>query len=269
VGGLYLDLGKPEVAMLYFDKALRANPESHIALHEMGNAAMSQKNYDEAVKYYDRALASGAPELFKALVLNNRSIAMERLGKMEESFRNAERANKLDPLLPGPYLRLATFYVRQQQTDRAISLLEEAIERTHPREFDIYYLLGNLYLGFGLSEKAFETVNAYRKINPFETRMYYFLAEVYIRHKQYDKALVAYQQVLKYAPKHSQTHAMIGNLFELAGRKDRAKEFYEKALEYDADNEYAKKKLAEFEGLGFEEGGEAESEEVEEGGTEE
>jgi tetratricopeptide (TPR) repeat protein len=243
IGGLYFDLGKPVRAKESFEKALELNPENHIALQELGNFAVQGGKYEDALKLYSRALEATSSDLFRALILNNRSIAYEKLGKGQESIRDAELANKLDPTLPGPYLKLASFYAGNNQTDRAIALLERAIQRANPKDFELYYFLGRLYLGLGLSEKAFNTVKSYQLVNPFEPRMYFFLAEVYIQNKQYDKALLAYQQVLKFAPRDSQTHALIGDLLARAGKRDKAIEFLKKALEYDPKNQFAQERL--------------------------
>jgi tetratricopeptide (TPR) repeat protein len=247
LGGLYYDAGKPERAKEAFQKALQEYPENHVALQEMGNFAVQEGKYEEALKLYGRALDAAPSDLFRALILNNRSIAYEKLGKAQDSIRDAEVANKLDPMLPGPYLKLAAVYAQNNQTDRAIALLERAIQRANPKDFSLYYMLGRLYLGFGLSEKAFNTVKSYRFVNPFEPRMYFFLADVYIQSKQYDKALLAYQQVLKFAPKDSQTHALIGDLLARAGKPDKAIQFLKKALEYDPKNQFAQEKLKEVE----------------------
>ncbi len=242
IGSLYNELGQATKARLAFENALTVNASNAMALYELGNFACEEEKYEKAIELYSRAEEQNLRSIL-AGILNNRAIAHDKLNNQDAALNDLERAIRLAPELSRPYLKLAEIYLRRQQPEKAIAILEGALQKVQPPDFEIYFLLGSLYVQLGHLEKAFETVYAYRKVNAFEPRMYYFLGDVLVRSGQYLKAAKAYSQVLKFNPEDAMAYVGMGNALELAGNIEKAREMWKQVLTLDPQNVYARQKL--------------------------
>jgi tetratricopeptide (TPR) repeat protein len=242
IGSLYSELGDPIKARTAYEKALKVNASNAMALYELGNFACEEENYEKAVELYSRAIEQN-PHGILGGILNNRAIAYDKLNKRDAAIEDLRRALRLAPALSGPYLKLAEIYLRGKEPEKATAILEEALQMVRPADFEIYLLLGKLYVQLGHLEKAFDTVYSYRKITPYEPRMYYFLGDVLMSSGQYGEAAKAYAQALKINPKDATAYIGIGNAMELAGRIDKARELWKQALTLDPQNVVARQKL--------------------------
>ena len=52
----YIDLGRYDEAIQYYDKALQIDPNDTVALNNKGVALSDLDRYDEAIQNYDKAL---------------------------------------------------------------------------------------------------------------------------------------------------------------------------------------------------------------------
>jgi large repetitive protein len=85
---------KYEEAITYYDKALAIDPNYVYALNGKGNAIAVLGKYEEAITYYDKALAID-PNYSDAL--NNKGITLADLGKYEEAITYYDKALAIDP----------------------------------------------------------------------------------------------------------------------------------------------------------------------------
>ncbi len=127
--------GHTSDAILYFQEALRLNPEHLIALENLGNACRQQKRWDEARELLERALKVGPqePEV-------NYSLAMvfAQTGDTERAYQYLRKALELRPAYPEALNNLGVLYLRTQRRDEAVATFEECI-RVAPA-FDQSYL---------------------------------------------------------------------------------------------------------------------------------
>jgi tetratricopeptide (TPR) repeat protein len=86
--------GNYEEAITYFDKALAIDPNYKEALNGKGDALVDQGNYEEAITYFDKALAIDPN--YK-LALNNKGYALGGQGNYEEAITYYDKALAIDP----------------------------------------------------------------------------------------------------------------------------------------------------------------------------
>ena len=87
-------LGKNDLALASYDRALALRPDHADALSNRGNTLLALNRFDEALANYDRALAV-RPNYAEAL--SNRGSALEKLNRFDEALASYDRALALRP----------------------------------------------------------------------------------------------------------------------------------------------------------------------------
>ncbi|HSM18081.1 MAG TPA: protein kinase [Gemmatimonadales bacterium] len=102
--------------------------QSHAAL---GHEADARAGYQRALEVVQEHLALNPDDPRAATMC---AVALCRLGQPEEGLRWAQRAVEIDPEDAGVCYNVACLYALEGQTDKALSCLEEAIERGFGRK---------------------------------------------------------------------------------------------------------------------------------------
>ena len=87
-------LGKKDMALASYDRALEVRPDSAEALYSRGNILRELKRFEDALASYDRALAV-RPDYPEALC--NRAVTLHDLKRFEEALASYDRALTLRP----------------------------------------------------------------------------------------------------------------------------------------------------------------------------
>ena len=157
-------------------KALQIDPmlaEAHAALG--------------AIKFeFDWDWAGAEREFKRAIELNPNSepahssygfylVSMQR---WEESFAELDRAQQLDPILPGVNWRLWNYYWLQRRYDKAIELARKRLE-LRPTDPMSHAFLGGPYGQLGMHAEAVSEFEKGVSLDPDDLRLKAFLARVY------------------------------------------------------------------------------------------
>ena len=94
LGNSYLELGKPERAIMYFNKSYELNKGQGLMLNARGLAKFNIGDYTEAIADYDLAIRM---EPTYSLAFNNRGNARQTLGQYQEALQDYNQAISLDP----------------------------------------------------------------------------------------------------------------------------------------------------------------------------
>lgn len=97
------------------DLLISMDPE---VLKNKGNERYKQGRFEEALAFYDRAIALDST---KATYRSNRSAALIGLGRLVEALVECKEAIRLDPSYQRAHYRLAKIYVRLGETEKALS----------------------------------------------------------------------------------------------------------------------------------------------------
>jgi tetratricopeptide (TPR) repeat protein/peroxiredoxin len=142
--------GRTTEAIPYFQEALKLYPDHLIALENLGNAYRQKKNWDEARKTLERAVANG-PQDPEA----NYSLAMvfAQLNDNDQAYEYLQRALKARPGYPEALNNLGVLYLRTGRRDQAVASFEECI-RAAPAFDQSYMNLARVYALEGSPDKA-------------------------------------------------------------------------------------------------------------------
>jgi len=150
-------------------------------------------------------LAYGQTNKEKALAKGQEAIKLMDNGKLDESIKLLEEAQKLDPdRFDYPY-ELAYAYYSKEDYKGAINILEKNIDHKDVTE-RLFQLLGNSYDVLGKSDKAFEAYDAGLKKFPNSGMIYLEKGNVHWNKKEYGKALPFYEKGIEVDPKFSSNY---------------------------------------------------------------
>jgi len=94
LGTLYSRIGDLNNSRILYEAAFRNAPQQPVAYFNLGNDLLNQRLYRQAIQAFDEALALYPTDV---MALNNRGIALCRLGKARRARRDFQKAINLDP----------------------------------------------------------------------------------------------------------------------------------------------------------------------------
>ncbi len=144
-------------------------------------------------------VAFGQSNKEKALEKGKEAIKLMDNGKLDESIKLLEEAQKLDPDdINYPY-ELGYAYYAKKDFKMAIKYLESILKHNDISD-QVYQLLGNSYDNFGKADKATETYEQGLKLFPNSGKLYLELGVIEMGKKDYNKALTYYEKGIEVAP---------------------------------------------------------------------
>ena len=143
--------------------------------------------------------AYGQRDKDKALEKGRAAIELMDNGKLDESIKLLEEAQKLDPdRFDYPYEIALAHYLKKDYKE-TIKILETLVNHKDVSE-RLYQMLGNCYDIIGNSEKAFEIYDLGLKKFPNSGMIYLEKGNVYWGKKEYEKALPFYEKGIEVDP---------------------------------------------------------------------
>lgn len=144
-------------------------------------------------------IAYGQTDKEKALEKGQEAIKLMDNGKVDESIKLLEEAQKLDPeRFDYPY-ELAYAHYLKEDYKGVIKILEKNIDHKDVNE-RLFQLLGNSYDVLGKTDKAFEAYDAGLKKFPNSGMIYLEKGNVYWGKEKYGKALPFYEKGIEVDP---------------------------------------------------------------------
>ncbi len=156
--------------------------------------------------------AFGQTNKEKALEKGKEAVSLMDQGKLDESIKLLEDAQKLDPDdIIYPYEAAYAYYLKKDYK-KAIKIGESLL--THENVSDmVYQLLGNTYDNFGKTDKAIETYEAGIKKFPNSGKLYLEMGVVQMGKKEYNKAVFYYEKGIELDPKFPSNYYWAAKLY--------------------------------------------------------
>eukprot|EP00826_Nyctotherus_ovalis_P044733 TRINITY_DN4865_c0_g1_i12.p1 TRINITY_DN4865_c0_g1~~TRINITY_DN4865_c0_g1_i12.p1 ORF type:complete len:564 (+),score=207.99 TRINITY_DN4865_c0_g1_i12:207-1898(+) len=232
-----------------------------------GNKEYKKKNFEEALKLYDKALSLNPKE--PVYILNKASVYLS-MGKFEECFTACDDAIKLaDELMPRPFDKIAKAYARKgncytqmKKWDEALemydkSLLEvndhavkeakrnceslkkadEAEKYLDPEKAEEAKERGNKFYRDGNFVEAIKEYTESIKRNPKVAAVFLNRALSMMKVLDYERALEDIDMALKLDPKYAKAYAKRGNIHYFLKKYHKAVEDYNNGLAIDPNNQ--------------------------------
>lgn len=235
-------LNQYEQALSLYESILRSeqDPQFFIARLSAASVLIKLGRLHDAKIYYEQAkdLAIGNPDREAALHIGL-ATWYESQNRWDGALLEYDKASKLIPELPIPYLHRAIIYEKQNLDTLARQNYVDYIERVERQGYNI----GSAYHSFAgyLHRKKFyqEAITNYRRSLPFETDkaiVYAHIGQVYVELNDQQKALQAFQTA-RQSPSHNRS-----SVYDLYGRAlvaftcvDEAIELFEQSIQESKD----------------------------------
>jgi len=122
----YNRTGQNEKAEKLFREVVAAHPQMYDITYSLGLLLAEMHKYEEAADYLGKA-ADGMPDYSRARY--NQALALLKLKKWQEGAAALEKAITQDPAVEGYFVALANLYLNFGMTDRARELAEAVIQK--------------------------------------------------------------------------------------------------------------------------------------------
>jgi tetratricopeptide (TPR) repeat protein len=135
-----------------FKQSLALDPKAVPALAYLGITYAERGLYDNALNFYQRAIALN-PQLGTLQYLVADTIIRSSVGDTSQAEKYLKRAIELDPNLAAAYLSWGQLRVRAHQYAEAAPLLERAVS-LQPELLEAHYQLGRVLLRLKRTDEA-------------------------------------------------------------------------------------------------------------------
>jgi tetratricopeptide (TPR) repeat protein len=161
-----------------------------------GNKALNQKNYAEALRLYDEAIAKNAD--FSDAYLN-KGITLLKLGRPDDAYEILTEAIRIDPsLVQANLVRAEAGLDLGRLQDARLDL--DIIEKKY-RDSTRYYLVeGNLYEAQGNASSALAAYDRSIALNKLNTEAYVNRGAVHYRIRNFQQARHDFENALALDP---------------------------------------------------------------------
>jgi tetratricopeptide (TPR) repeat protein len=162
-----------------------------------GRAALSKKNYKEAIALLEKATL-GYSNFFEAQLLLGTALMDVR--EWEKAEKPLLRAVEIKPEHAIAKLALGEVYWRQKRNADAEHLLQEGL-KLDQKSWHGHFTLGRLYWDMGEVTKAGAPIGMTLQLKPDLAEAHLLAGNILLRVNQRERALIEYREYLRLAPK--------------------------------------------------------------------
>lgn len=239
-GECYRSLNQPDQAKRSIEAAFRINPEGPAVLARLGEVALAEKRYDDAVKYLVSALEKqpAADKLHYTL-----GMAYRGAGDMEKARLHMSKYGMVDVQPPDPLKKKLKELVKGYHTHllsgklafsakrytEAVDAYRKAIA-ADPEKAGAKVDLGVALAKLGKYKEAIAQFEAAIELAPDNASANFDLGAVYSYLGNHAKAIEHFQIVIDKDPKDAGAHLGLADALRNAGRFENAFEHYKTAV---------------------------------------
>ncbi|WP_175995376.1 tetratricopeptide repeat protein [Burkholderia vietnamiensis] len=229
LGNALQDLGEHEAAAVSYAKAVAHQPQYADAYSNLGNALRAQEKFDEAADAYRRAIAL-QPGL--RVAHQGLSETLRAAGDLRGAVDHAREG--LDPGDADAHCVLARLLQRMSEFDKAVALLERAIE-IDPAHARAWAWLGDLRNQQGRFGQAVHLCRRAIELDPELADAYNFLGFAYHNLNLFAAAELSHRHAVELNPDDADAHHNLAAVLFRLEKLDDAMKHYEIARERGID----------------------------------
>ena len=228
-------LGRPDNAIADFTQAIRLDPNDPIAFSNRGNTYYSTDNYAQAVADYSEAIRLDPANPVR---YEKRALAYRAAGNPVKAADDERKAEELagtgyesqDPL---HYFHRAEAYLGQDEFDKCITDLTEAIRLQPAVAGPVYALRGQAYSRKGDWERAIADYTQAIELNPTKAAYHLNRGLACAEKRDYDRAIADYSRAIVLDPKDGHAWFLRGLAWGFKGNHDQEIADLDEALRLD------------------------------------
>lgn len=225
-GVILKKMGRIDLAVEAYTKALFVKPDDGYTYFNLGNALKQQGKLEESVGAYTRAL-SVIPN--HADTYYNMGNALRQQGKLEEAIGAYAKALKIMPCFDDAYNNMGNIFRDQEKLGEALEAYNNALA-IKPETPEVYTNIGNVLRDQGKQDQAIEAYAKAIAIKPDNAEAYTNMGGVLRDQGQLGEALEACAKALSINPNFVEAWINIGNTLRDQGKLGESLHAYAKAI---------------------------------------
>ena len=226
LGSVLQVLGRYAEAAAHYRKALTLEPGYAEGHNNLANALRKLGQYDEALAHYRKALAL-RPE--NAELHSNLGNLLQDLTRFDEALASHERALALKPDFPEAHNNRGNALMSLQRPGEAMAAYEQALA-LKPDYAEAHYNRGNALRDLGRVGEAVASFDEALGLRPDYPEAHSNRGNTLQALRRYDEALAAYDRALELKPDYPEAHNNRGNALQDLRRYGEALAAYDRAL---------------------------------------
>jgi len=195
-GKSFLDAGKFERAIVFFDESLKLNNEFIPAYFGRARAYTGLERSEEAYNDLSSVIRLDPKNVEALIARGNVSIEKE---VFDQAIMDFDRAIRIDPQNAGALVGRGWAYHKLKNNEEALKNLDTAI-RLSPDNGEAYIRRGKFYKEISEYNKAIADYNRALNIAGVRAEAYNGLGDVYLKDNKFDLALKNFNKAIKYRP---------------------------------------------------------------------
>jgi len=229
-GNTYLFLGKCDLAIADYNKAMELGPDLAYPYNNRGVSYYHKGQYSLAIADYSRAIEL-KPDFVEAY--NNRGVAYYHKGQYSLAIADYSRAIELKPDFVEAYNNRGVAYAHNCEYDQAIANYDRAI-KLKPDYAVAYNNRGNAYVGKNKHDLAITDYDRAIRLKPDFVEAYNNRGNAYAEKGEHDLAITDYDRAIRLKPNYSLPYHGRGFVYKKSGKKQKAIGDFERFLELSA-----------------------------------
>ncbi|HTB92880.1 MAG TPA: tetratricopeptide repeat protein [Candidatus Sulfotelmatobacter sp.] len=242
-GSIFYERGYLDQAEAYFQLAENDDPTAAEPLYGLGSIYLAQQKRKEARQYFERAVKSRAdypPTLPNAC--NNLGILAAREGNTDEAIAFFQRALAINPDHAVALQNLGNAYRQKKDWDAAKKTLQLALA-LNPDDAEANYGLGMVYAQLNDTARASEYLQKALAARPAYPEALNNLGILYLRTGRPDDAKKSFAESIRVAPAFEQAFLNLARVYAIEGDKASARSTLLELLKLHPDQAQARKEL--------------------------
>lgn len=221
---------EPELAHLCTHGLRVANKQKAFKLWvAIGNSFSLQKEYESAIKFFNRALQINAHYPYAHVLVGHEFFAMDKFDKAKQCYQNAL---ELDPRNYNAYWGLGQIFLKQEEYANAKFNFVKALE-INPKSSTVRFSLALVALALKENDVAYQQLSIATELNPRNApaMCQKGILELTVYGKP-DVAMITLEKALNLAPTEPVIHVLLGRLYsEKQGMREQAMACFNTAME--------------------------------------
>jgi len=199
-GGIYMDLGKIDLAFDDFKKAISINNTNDINManlyFNMGQLFANYKNNnDSATKYFEKAIRLTPQSSNNDMIYLNLAVIKQKVGKLNDALNDYKKAEAINPQND---LLLYNFALLLSDLNRNIEALEKINKAIciNPNDADYFSTKGTILTALSSFKEAVTEYKKAIKINPNSGGAFYNLGYLYGKENNHEQSIRYYNKAV-------------------------------------------------------------------------
>jgi tetratricopeptide (TPR) repeat protein len=242
--------GKWDLAKVTLEKVFILSPQDTVFLQYAGGAALKAKDYDLAIKDFQKLLDLGYKGVTtNYTAVNTKTGERENLGSknymdlMVKSGQYKEpKVEKAGPVTASLYNNLASAYLAKKDVKKAQEAIEKA-KQEDPNNINVILTQASIEYELGNKAKFTELMKEAVKLQPDNPSLFFNIGVVSMDQGKADEAIAAYKRAIELKPDYSDAWLNLAYA-EIADDKNLVEEMEANINDFDKFDEIKAKQLA-------------------------